>query len=59
MGWLARVGVADQKAMKQAMLAGTITASFCVEDFSLDRLRSLDLAAFERRLEEFRQFLSL
>jgi len=59
MGWLARGGVADRKALKQAMLAGTITASFCVEDFSLDRLKSLDLAAFERRMEEFRQFLSL
>ncbi len=59
MGWLARGGVADRKALKQAMLAGTITASFCVEDFSLDRLKALDLGAFERRMEEFRQFLSL
>ncbi len=59
MGWLARHGQADFKALKHAMLAGTITASFCVEDFSLDRLKTLDLAAFERRMGEFQQFLSL
>ena len=41
------------------MVAGTITASFCVEDFSLDRLRTLDVATFERRMGEFREFLTL
>lgn len=59
MGFLARHEVTDWKALKLAMLAGTITASYCVEDFSLDRLRTLDVAAFERRMAEFRQFLSL
>jgi len=59
MGWLARHGETDFKALKHAMLAGTITASFCVEDFSLDRLKSLAHAAFERRMNEFRQFLAL
>lgn len=59
MGWLARNDAGDFKALKRAMLAGTITASYCVEDFSLDRLRSLDGAAFERRMGEFEQFLSL
>ena len=58
MGWLARHETDDFQALKHAMLAGTITASFCVEDFSLDRLKSLDLAAFERRVDEFKQFLS-
>src|SRR5262249_21392864 len=56
MGWLARHGQSDFAALKRAMLAGTITASFCVEDFSLDRLKTLDHAAFERRLAEFRTF---
>jgi sugar/nucleoside kinase (ribokinase family) len=59
MGWLARYGETDFTALKHAMLAGTITASFCVEDFSLDRLKTLDLGAFDRRMTEFRQFLSL
>jgi sugar/nucleoside kinase (ribokinase family) len=59
MGWLARHEQTDFSALKQAMLAGTITASFCVEDFSLDRLKTLDLGAFDRRMSEFRQFLTL
>ncbi len=59
MGYLARHGKSDFTSLKHAMLAGTITASFCVEDFSLDRLRTLDDAAFERRLAEFQQFLSI
>jgi sugar/nucleoside kinase (ribokinase family) len=59
MGWLARNGESDFRAFKHAMLAGTITASFCVEDFSLDRLRTLDLSAFDRRMGEFRQFLTI
>ncbi|MSR47842.1 MAG: sugar kinase [Planctomycetes bacterium] len=59
MGFLAHHEATDWKALKLAMLAGTITASYCVEDFSLDRLRTLDVAAFERRMGEFRQFLSL
>ncbi len=58
MGYLARHAEVDFRSMKRAMLAGTITASFCVEDFSLDRLRTLDFAAFERRMGEFEQFLS-
>ena len=59
MGWLARSGTVDFAALKQAMAAGTIAASFCVEDFSLDRMKTLDLATFERRMSEFRQFLTL
>ena len=58
-GWLARQGQVDFQGFKHAMLAGTITASFCVEDFSLDRLKTLDLAAFDRRMAEFRQYLTL
>jgi sugar/nucleoside kinase (ribokinase family) len=59
MGYVARAGNADFGTLKHAMLAGTITASFCVEDFSLDRLKTLDGAAFERRLGEFKSFISL
>ena len=58
-GWLARQGQIDFQGFKHAMLAGTITASFCVEDFSLDRLKTLDLATFDRRMSEFRQYLTL
>jgi hypothetical protein len=40
------------------MAYGTIAASFCVEDFSLDRLQQIDRASIERRMTEYRQMLT-
>jgi len=34
-------------------VAGTVLASFCVEDFSLDRFRTLDGAAVQARIGGF------
>ncbi len=59
MGYVAHSGKSDFATLKHAMLAGTITASFCVEDFSLDRLKTLDPPTFERRLAEFKAFVTL
>jgi len=59
MGFIARSNTFDFPTLKHAMLAGTITASFCVEDFSLDRLKGLDRATFDRRLAEFKAFVTL
>ena len=39
MGYLAERGNFDPKTLKEALAYGTLTASFTVEDFSLDRLR--------------------
>jgi sugar/nucleoside kinase (ribokinase family) len=41
MGFLARAGKADESAVRRAMVHGTVMASFCVEDFSLDRFQGL------------------
>jgi sugar/nucleoside kinase (ribokinase family) len=38
MGHLARTGNADPATLRQAMLHGTVTASFCVEDFGIGPL---------------------
>jgi hypothetical protein len=35
------------------LVAGTVTASFCVEDFSLDRFRTLDAVAIRARIAGF------
>jgi len=59
MGYVAHADRTDFATLKHAMLAGTITASFCVEDFSLDRLKSLDRPTFERRLAELKEFVTL
>jgi sugar/nucleoside kinase (ribokinase family) len=58
MGYLAEQGNFEPKTLKQAMAYGTVVASFCVEDFSLDRLRQIDRSAIDRRMGEYRQMLT-
>jgi len=53
MGYLARTGDTSPASVRSALVAGTVLASFCVEDFSLDRFRSLDAAAIQARIAKF------
>jgi hypothetical protein len=41
--------------LRQAMVAGTVMASFAVERFSLERLRELDHADINARLAQFKR----
>jgi sugar/nucleoside kinase (ribokinase family) len=43
---------------RQAMLVGGVLASFVVEDFSFDRVRSVTLADVANRCEELRRFVT-
>ena len=58
MGYLAEQGNFDPKTLKAALAYGTLTASFTVEDFSLDRLKVIRREDIERRMEEYRRMLS-
>jgi cytidine kinase len=58
MGYLAECGNFDPKTLKTALAYGTLTASFTVEDFSLDRLRQIKREDLDRRMEEYRRMLS-
>ena len=58
MGHLAALGRFDPQALKEAIAYGTVTASFTVEDFSLDRLEKLDRSMVDQRFKEYRQMLS-
>jgi sugar/nucleoside kinase (ribokinase family) len=58
MGYLAQRDAFDAKTLKEALVYGTMTASFTVEDFSLDRLRKIERADLDRRTEEYRRMLS-
>jgi len=58
MGYLAEQDKFDPSTLKQAMAYGTLTASFAVEDFSLERLKSISREEIENRLEQYRQMLS-
>ncbi len=57
MGYLAERGSFDPKTLKTALAYGTLTASFTVEDFSLDRLRQIKREDLDRRMEEYKKML--
>ena len=44
--------------IKEAMLYGTLTASFCVESFGIEGLRKLDKETLNRRLKIFKSYLT-
>ena len=58
MGYLAECGSIDAKTLKTALAYGTLTASFTVEDFSLDRLRQIKREDLDRRMVEYKKMLS-
>jgi cytidine kinase len=58
MGYLTERNKFDPKTLKEAMAYGTLTASFTVEDFSLDRLRTIRREDIDRRMEEYKRMLS-
>jgi hypothetical protein len=58
MGYLAQQGSFDPKTLKEALAYGTLTASFTVEDFSLDGLRKIDREDIDRRMQEYKRMLS-
>jgi len=57
MGYLAEQGNFEPKTLKTAMAYGILVASFTVEDFSLDRLKNIERADLERRMEEYQRML--
>jgi sugar/nucleoside kinase (ribokinase family) len=54
MGYLAKVRDVGPQAVRRAMFYGSVMASFCVEDYSLDRLRGLSEGEIEGRYRAFR-----
>ena len=55
LGHVASVGNTAEATIRQAIIYGTIVASFNVEDFSLERQRILKRAEIDRRYEELRE----
>jgi sugar/nucleoside kinase (ribokinase family) len=54
-GYLAKCMTFDDASMRKAVIVGSVMASFNVEAFSLDRLRSLTDAEIEARYDAFRR----
>ena len=55
LGYLAATGNRSIDAFKQAIIFGSVMASFAVESFSLDRLRILDYKEVHERFRAFKQ----
>jgi sugar/nucleoside kinase (ribokinase family) len=55
LGLLDRLGTNDPASLRQATVMGSTIASFTVEQFSMDRLRTLDLGQVRKRFDSFRQ----
>jgi sugar/nucleoside kinase (ribokinase family) len=55
MGALAESGQIDEESIRRAMVYGSVTAAFGVEEFSLERLASLDRAQIDARVETFNE----
>jgi sugar/nucleoside kinase (ribokinase family) len=58
MGYLAAQGNFEPQTLKTAMAYGILVASFTVEDFSLDRLKTISRADLDLRLAQYRKMLT-
>jgi hypothetical protein len=57
MGWMAKTGDTSFDNMKRAVIYGSAMASFCVEQFSIERLKGLTPAMIENRVEQFAELV--
>lgn len=58
MGYLAKTDDISFDNMKKAIVYGSAMASFCVEEFSIDRLKTLDQEQIDKRFEAFRMLMA-
>jgi len=57
MGYLASIDKVNFEAIKTATIYGSVMASFCVEDFSIKRLKKLTKAEIKKRVKEFERMV--
>jgi sugar/nucleoside kinase (ribokinase family) len=57
-GFLATANEIGTREIKEAMLYGTLMASFCVEYFGIEGLRTLDKQTLNKRLKIFKSYLT-
>ena len=55
-GYLAKVKRYNQKSLREAVVCGSIMATFAVEDFSLRRLQNVTAGDLRKRLDKFKKF---
>lgn len=55
LGYLARKGTIDEESLRLAVVYGSVLASFCVEDFGVERLAQVEPDQMEARFNEFKK----
>jgi sugar/nucleoside kinase (ribokinase family) len=58
LGTIDQAGALGRPVIRRAAVYGSVLASFAIEDFGIDRFRTLDRAAVEGRFREFRKLMS-
>lgn len=56
-GYIAKTGDTSFEGMKKAIIHGSTMASFCVEKFSIERLKNLETSEINARIETFRELV--
>ncbi len=59
LGYLAAEGRFDYATLRRALIRGTVTASFTIEDFSVKRLEALSQTELQQRISEFTEMLAI
>ena len=55
MGWIAKTDDLSEENLKRAVVYGSTLASFCVEKFSIDRIKELTYLGIKDRYREFHE----
>ena len=59
LGYLAAKDTYDLQTLKNAIAAGTVMASFTIEDFSLNRIGTVSKAEVTQRLADYKKMLAM
>ena len=59
MGYLAKTNKINEKNMKNALLWGSVMASFTVQDFSINRFLKISRKDIEKRYEDFTKLIKI
>lgn len=58
LGFLDKLGSIETSDFRRAAVYGSVMASFVIEDFGIERLKTLDEEDIEKRFDEFRRLVS-
>ncbi len=58
LGHVARIGRFDFETFREAVKVGTVLSSIEIEDFSVERLKTITMEEINKRLEEYRKIIS-